>query len=121
VLVSAGFDAHAEDPLGGMRVTEAGFAAMADSVLSIARAHAKGRVIAALEGGYNIAALHSSVEAVLLRMTRGAGGAESGPPRAERPRGDEATGPAPTADRTRDRFGQVFAPLKAAQSAYWKL
>ena len=87
VLVSAGFDAHANDPLGGMRVTEAGFAAMADSVLAIAREHANGRVIAALEGGYNISALASCVEAVLLRMTAGAGGAESGPPRATRARG----------------------------------
>ncbi len=121
VLVSAGFDAHANDPLGGMRVTEAGFAAMADSVLSIAREHANGRVIAALEGGYNLDALATSVEAVLVRMTGGTGGAEAGPPRVTSPRGDEATGPVPSADTSRDHFGEIFAPIKAAQARYWKL
>jgi acetoin utilization deacetylase AcuC-like enzyme len=125
VLVSAGFDAHASDPLGGMRVTEAGFAAMADSVLSIARAYANGRVIAALEGGYNTDALRASVEAVLVRMTAGTGGAESGPQWTRRPRGDEATGPVPIvgtlARRDDGRFGQVLAPVKAALSAYWTL
>ncbi|HEU4929883.1 MAG TPA: histone deacetylase [Candidatus Krumholzibacteria bacterium] len=132
VLVSAGFDAHGDDPLGGMRVTETGFAAMADSVLAIAREHANGRVIAALEGGYDVDALSRSVEAVLRRLTcaegrptHGAGGAEPGPPRVTSPRGGEVTGPAPVeeppATRDDDRFGQVFAQIKAAQSAYWKL
>ena len=121
VLVSAGFDAHANDPLGGMRVTEAGFAAMADSVLAIARAHAGGRLVAALEGGYNLDALQNSVEAVLVRMTAGTGGGDTGPPRATGARGGEPSGPVPAAETTRDRFGQVLAPLKAALSAYWTL
>jgi acetoin utilization deacetylase AcuC-like enzyme len=115
VLVSAGFDAHAQDPLGGMRVTEQGFAGMADSLLAIAREHAGGRLIAALEGGYDVDALSKSVEAVLGRMARAAGGAATGPPR---PR--ETTGPAaePAAE---GRFGEVFARVRAAQSPYWKL
>lgn len=69
VLLSAGFDAHERDPLGGMRVTEAGFAAMADIVLAIARAHAATRLVAVLEGGYDLQALEASVEAVLKRMS----------------------------------------------------
>ncbi len=121
VLVSAGFDAHASDPLGGMRVTEAGFAAMADSVLSIAREHAGGKMIAALEGGYDVDALAASVEAVLVRMTAGTGGGDTGTPRATSARGGEPSGPVPVAETGRDRFGQVFAPVKAALSAYWML
>ena len=101
VLMSAGFDAHANDPLGGMRVTERGFAAMTDSLLSIARAHADGRLIAVLEGGYDIAALSSSVEVVLQRLASG-----------------DLAKPAPTADGD---FGEVFARIQAAQSPYWKL
>jgi acetoin utilization deacetylase AcuC-like enzyme len=68
VLVSAGFDAHARDPLGGMRVSTEGFAAMADEVLAIAREHAEGRLVAVLEGGYDLEALSASVEGVLRRM-----------------------------------------------------
>jgi acetoin utilization deacetylase AcuC-like enzyme len=133
VLVSAGFDAHAKDPLGGMRVTETGFASMADSVLSIAREHAGGKLIALLEGGYDIGALSASVETVLGRFTRAAkevgtssaGGTETGPPR-PRTRGGEVTGPARRDEAgsaaTRDgRFGEVFARVRAAQSPYWKL
>lgn len=105
LLVSAGFDAHAKDPLGGMRVTEQGFAGMADSVLAIARKHAEGRLVAVLEGGYDVDALSHSVEAVLGRMAIAAGG--------------EATGPA--AGTRDDRFGEVFARVRAAQAPYWKL
>jgi len=101
VLVSAGFDAHAHDPLGGMRVTDAGFAAMADEVLAIARAHASGRVVAVLEGGYDLAALASSVGAVLRRM--------SGKDSPAAPRDDIG------------RFGAVQAEVRAAQARHWKL
>ncbi len=102
VLVSAGFDAHVNDPLGGMRVTENGFAAMADSLLAIAREHASGRLIAGLEGGYDVDALSASVEMVLRRFA-----------------GDAATGPTPTADD--GRFGEVLARVFAAQSDFWSL
>lgn len=69
VLLSAGFDAHADDPLGGMRVTESGFGAMASEVVTIARAHACGRLVAVLEGGYDIAAVEASAETVLRYMS----------------------------------------------------
>jgi acetoin utilization deacetylase AcuC-like enzyme len=65
VLVSAGFDAHAADPLASMRVTEAGFAAMARRVRDIAETYAEGRLIAFLEGGYDPPALARSVVATL--------------------------------------------------------
>ncbi|GIW40644.1 MAG: histone deacetylase [Candidatus Binatia bacterium] len=68
VLVSAGFDAHLHDPLGGMRVTEVGFRAMARTVVEIARATAADRVVAVLEGGYDLAALRASVAGVLEEL-----------------------------------------------------
>jgi acetoin utilization deacetylase AcuC-like enzyme len=64
VLVSAGFDAEARDPLGGMRVTPSGFAEMAREILDFAQGACEGRVVAALEGGYDLGALRESVRAV---------------------------------------------------------
>jgi len=75
VLLSAGFDAHAHDPLGGMQVSTEGFSAMADEVLAIAREHAGGRLVAVLEGGYDVEALFASVAGVLRRMAGAAPGA----------------------------------------------
>ena len=65
VLVSAGFDPHRRDPLGGMNVTEEGFGAMAAILLRLAERHADGKIAFLLEGGYDLAALHKSVAAVL--------------------------------------------------------
>jgi acetoin utilization deacetylase AcuC-like enzyme len=65
VLVSAGFDAHADDPLGGTRVTTAGFAALTRQVVALAGELCDGRVAFVLEGGYNLHALARSVEAML--------------------------------------------------------
>lgn len=53
ILVSAGYDAHRDDPLGGLRVTDEGFRTLAERVVGIAAHHAGGRVIAVLEGGYD--------------------------------------------------------------------
>lgn len=69
VLVSAGFDIHGNDPLGGMRVTERGFAALTRCILEIAGATCGGKVVMVLEGGYDLKGLQDSVKAVLLEMT----------------------------------------------------
>jgi acetoin utilization deacetylase AcuC-like enzyme len=69
VLISAGFDAHARDPLGGMEVTEDGFGAMARLLLRVARDHAQGRCAAILEGGYDLEGLQNSVRSVLDEMS----------------------------------------------------
>jgi acetoin utilization deacetylase AcuC-like enzyme len=60
VLVSAGFDAHRDDPLSGTRVTEEGFRAMSRGLLALAERHAQGRVVSLLEGGYQLESLASS-------------------------------------------------------------
>ncbi|MGH7205832.1 MAG: histone deacetylase family protein [Nitrospiraceae bacterium] len=62
VLISAGFDAHRDDPLAGMGLTEEGYAALTGIVAGIARRHSKGRILSCLEGGYNLNALAASVE-----------------------------------------------------------
>jgi acetoin utilization deacetylase AcuC-like enzyme/formylglycine-generating enzyme required for sulfatase activity len=63
VLISAGFDAHKNDPLGGMKVTEQGYAKMTRIVKDIAHTCSRDRLVAVLEGGYNTEALANSVEA----------------------------------------------------------
>ncbi len=68
ILVSAGFDAHSRDPLGGMKVTEEGYATMARILLDIAEEHAGGRLAAVLEGGYALEPLQNCVKAVLEEM-----------------------------------------------------
>jgi acetoin utilization deacetylase AcuC-like enzyme len=65
VLISAGFDPHRRDPLGGMEVTAPGFAAMARSLLGVAEQVAGGRCVAVLEGGYDLDAMRDSAAAVL--------------------------------------------------------
>jgi acetoin utilization deacetylase AcuC-like enzyme len=62
VLVSAGFDAHRDDPLAGMNVTEDGYAHMTAIVRDIAERYCEGRLVSLLEGGYNLEALARSVE-----------------------------------------------------------
>jgi acetoin utilization deacetylase AcuC-like enzyme len=62
VLISAGFDAHKDDPLANMRLTEAGYADLTNIVAGIARRHAQGRILSSLEGGYNLTALAASVD-----------------------------------------------------------
>ena len=63
VLVSAGFDAHQGDLLGGMRVTDVGFAKLTQIVKSIAEKCCSGRLVSVLEGGYGLEDLAASVEA----------------------------------------------------------
>jgi acetoin utilization deacetylase AcuC-like enzyme len=65
VLVSAGFDAHRADPLGGMAVTTEGFASLCRRVCAVAERHAGGRVVLLLEGGYDLEALAGSVHACI--------------------------------------------------------
>jgi acetoin utilization deacetylase AcuC-like enzyme len=60
VLVSAGFDAHVDDPLSDMRVTADGFRELARRSAQLAP-----RVAVALEGGYNLRTLPDLVEAAL--------------------------------------------------------
>ena len=80
LLVSAGYDAHRDDPLANLLVTDAGFGAVAEMVGGIARRLGIGGVALTLEGGYDLAGIHGSVAATvtgLLRGLRGPDGAGS--------------------------------------------
>ena len=65
VLVSAGFDAHERDPLGGMRLTTGAFSAMTTMLREVADDCCGGRIAAVTEGGYDVRALRESLMAVI--------------------------------------------------------
>ena len=62
VVISAGFDAHKDDPLASMGLTEAGYAELTEIVAGIAKRYANGRILSSFEGGYNLIALAVFVE-----------------------------------------------------------
>lgn len=68
ILISAGFDAHREDPLAGMQVSDAGFGELTRIVKASADALCQGRIVSCLEGGYNLGALGRSVEQHLITL-----------------------------------------------------
>lgn len=74
LIISAGFDAHRDDPLAGLELEEADYAWVTAALCDVADTCCKGRVVSLLEGGYNLAALGRSVAAhvkVLMERTRG--------------------------------------------------
>jgi acetoin utilization deacetylase AcuC-like enzyme len=68
LIISAGFDAHARDPLAQMRLGADDYAWVTEELLAIAEASAKGRVISCLEGGYDLEALAESSAAHVREM-----------------------------------------------------
>ncbi|HZR24440.1 MAG TPA: histone deacetylase [Vicinamibacterales bacterium] len=63
VIISAGYDAHERDPLGGMRVTTAAFGAMTLELRAVAEECCRGRIVAVTEGGYDLEGLGTSLDA----------------------------------------------------------
>ncbi|GGG18869.1 acetoin utilization protein [Caldovatus sediminis] len=70
LVVSAGFDAHARDPLAQLRVREADFAWLTAELCAVAERHCRGRVVSLLEGGYDLEALGASAAAHLRTLLR---------------------------------------------------
>ena len=60
IYVSAGFDAHREDPLAGLKLTEADYAWVTREIVAVAGKHGNGRIVSTLEGGYALSALGRS-------------------------------------------------------------
>jgi acetoin utilization deacetylase AcuC-like enzyme len=79
ILVSAGFDAHVNDPLGGMRVEEAGYLRMTRALVEVADRWAGGRIVSVLEGGYDPAALGASAVTHFRELSRRAAEATASP------------------------------------------
>lgn len=70
VIVSAGFDAHARDPLAQTQLSTSAFERMTEGLMEIARAHAGGKLVSLLEGGYDLEALAQCAEAHVGRLAR---------------------------------------------------
>ncbi len=62
VIISAGFDAHADDPVGSLGPDSEDFALMTTLVCQVAQTHASRRLVSSLEGGYNVERLAECVE-----------------------------------------------------------
>jgi len=69
ILVSAGFDIHTGDPLGGMNVTPKGFAGLTRSIMDMAKSCCGGKMVITLEGGYNVEGQRDAVREVLKEMS----------------------------------------------------
>jgi len=69
IIISAGFDTYYNDPLGTMAVTEQGYAGMTRQLVDLAEEICGGRILVALEGGYNLRGLRDGVLAVLGELT----------------------------------------------------
>jgi acetoin utilization deacetylase AcuC-like enzyme len=99
VLVSAGFDTHRDDPLGGMTMSPAGFAELMDVCLAVAEGAARGRLVAALEGGYDLDGIADSTAAVVGRLL-------------DRPA-------AATRAPVRSGFEKLLEAYRSAQAPFW--
>jgi acetoin utilization deacetylase AcuC-like enzyme len=71
ILISAGFDAHRDDPLADLNLAEDDYAWITAELTSLAGKHAGGRVVSVLEGGYNLTALGKSVAAHVRALMMG--------------------------------------------------
>jgi acetoin utilization deacetylase AcuC-like enzyme len=100
ILVSAGQDIHRDDPLGGMAVTEAGFAQMSLRCVRLAGELCEGRLAFVLEGGYDRGATARAVEAVLRAVVEE---------------------DAPAVGDGSERATAAIARAREVQSAYWDL
>ena len=68
IFISAGFDAHREDDIGGMGLVEDDYAWITRQIVAVAKQHSQGRIVSCLEGGYNLSALGRSVVAHLKAL-----------------------------------------------------
>lgn len=106
VLVSAGFDTHTDDPIGGMNMTGRGYAFLTDMLLRIADDVCGGKIVLLLEGGYDLGALRTSVKAVLETMLGAAP--------------QDARALAQAAPRQGSAAPDVIAAVKDRYQPYWK-
>ncbi len=69
LIISAGFDAHRDDPIAQLQLTEEGFAELTRLLCGVARSFCSGRIVSCLEGGYNLNALEASVAAHVRELS----------------------------------------------------
>jgi acetoin utilization deacetylase AcuC-like enzyme len=102
IFVSAGFDTYVDDPLGGMKVTPQGYAAMTRLIMDLAKAYASERLAFTLEGGYHLTGLRESVRAVLKELA-----------------GDSILKPGNLEDLERGAVPTVVGNVIQVQGPYW--
>ena len=102
ILLSAGFDAHQDDPLGGMRMTTGEFARITAKLCALADRCCNGRLIAVTEGGYDLKAVAASLRAVIAVLD-----------------GTSSLPPAPAGDATRAESS--LAAVRPHVGKYWKI
>jgi acetoin utilization deacetylase AcuC-like enzyme len=71
IIISAGFDAHMNDPLANINLEEEDFSWATERIMEVADRHAGGRIVSLLEGGYDLSALGASVAAHVTALMRG--------------------------------------------------
>ena len=71
IVISAGFDAHKADPLGGLELTEDDFAWLTKEIVGVAKSACEGRIVSVLEGGYDLSALGASAAAHVKVLMQG--------------------------------------------------
>jgi len=101
VLVSAGFDPYYQDPLGGMEVTENGFARLASILMEIAQKSCEGKLVFALEGGYSVEGIARSIQKIMQLLL-----------------GEIA--PINRLSSPSERLSKILSELKKYQTNYWK-
>jgi acetoin utilization deacetylase AcuC-like enzyme len=106
ILLSAGFDAHHRDPLGGMGVSVDGYEQMLQILMRLAEESCSGPVILTLEGGYDLEALRQSVERVLSCLSF------YDPAQASMPQ-------PPSMEDLHPRAAQTLKAVLAVQKKYW--
>lgn len=109
ILVSLGFDAHARDPLAGMRLSSEAFGAMITHLRQVADACCDGRIVAVTEGGYDLEALAESLTESLVVLAK---------ERVTAPSWGEPSGPSGS-PASRGRVAVEAA--RRSLSAYWRL
>ena len=102
IIISAGFDAHEDDPLASMVLTGKGFGLMTSVLKDVAAECCPGRIAVVLEGGYSLKALTDSISEVILCLL------------------DEWEPPKPLPDTDSSYLRQVIENVKQVQSVYWK-
>jgi acetoin utilization deacetylase AcuC-like enzyme len=102
ILVSAGFDAHERDPLGGMRLSTAAFSAMTLDLRGVAEDCCRGRLVSVTEGGYDLQALAASLDAVIAAQA-----------------GDAAPAPWPASGIASTRGQVAVADARQVLAPFW--
>jgi len=70
IMISAGFDAHKEDPMGQLRLSESDYTWITDLLMDVADRHCDGKIVSVLEGGYNLDALGRAAFCHIKRLMK---------------------------------------------------